>query len=370
MSTWLEINKLDVKGLIQRALYWQWKHSGALADGYSIIMPTPEDMPFLSRLTLEGLKYINTDNCGQFLIVGDGHSVDGGKLLAETVAQLHDSRIEIALFSRLDRIVIRPMPSPHWLTVIYGTNLARYAYAFLHDADAFFLDRDCIEQTFRYCIDNSVYTTGVNARWDPFFKGIGYQIPGTWQMMFSVPWLRRHKPWMVRGRKTATPHGKNTFDTLLYPQYLDYSSGKVGVMPTPPRYIHFNGTIVTYRAWKRANGRQVVDELFRLLLLSILEHILPATDGKRLLPSVDDLARGLTDSTRPIRYDTLDCARNYGEFRAQMEELCGSPIFAGERAETIPSLLIPFDAHFARIVLEMGDKMEGPVRKFRQNGLA
>ena len=93
MSTWLEINKLDVKGLIQRALYWQWKHSGALADGYSIIMPTPEDMPFLSRLTLEGLKYINTDNCGQFLIVGDGHSVDGGKLLAETVAQLHDSRI-------------------------------------------------------------------------------------------------------------------------------------------------------------------------------------------------------------------------------------------------------------------------------------
>ena len=333
-------------------------------------MPIPEDMPFLAKLALEGLQHIDTDHCGQIVIVGDGHSNDRGKCLAETVSTFHDSRIEIALFSRLDRYVIRGMPSPHWLTVIYGTNHARYSYAFLHDSDAFFLESDCIERTYNYCRNRSEFATGVCARWDNFFKDIDYQIPGTWQMMFHVPWLRRHKPWMVRGRKVATPHGMNTFDTLLYPQYLDYGSGMIGIMANPPRYVHFNGTIVTYRAWKRANGRQVVDELCRLLLLSILENILPATNGKRMMPSVDELACGLNDSTRSIRYDTLDCARNYGEFREQMEDLCGSPIFAGERAETIHSLLIPFDSHFARIALKMGDKLEGPVRKFRQNGLA
>lgn len=90
-------------------------------------MPIPEDMPFLAKLALEGLQHIDTDHCGQIVIVGDGHSNDRGKCLAETVSTFHDSRIEIALFSRLDRYVIRGMPSPHWLTVIYGTNLARYS---------------------------------------------------------------------------------------------------------------------------------------------------------------------------------------------------------------------------------------------------
>ena len=332
-------------------------------------MPMPEDMPFLLRLSLEGIKHTNTDKCGQILIVGDGFGHDRGTALKNVAEEFSDPRIEMVLFSHLDRAVVRQIGDVHWLTVIYGTNSVRYAYAFLHDADAFFLDRDCIEQTFRYCVDNGVYTTGVDARWDPFYERIGYQIPGTWQMMFSVSWLRRHKPWMVRGRILATPHGINTFDTLLYPQYLDYSSGKVGVMPNAPKYVHFSGTIATYRAWKRANGRHVVDELFRLLLLSILEHILPAADGKRLLPRMDDLALGLKDSTCPIRYDTLDCAKNYGQFRVQISELCGSSVFAGARAESINSLLLPFDSHFAKIALEMGDELQSTVRKFRINGL-
>ena len=330
----------------------------------------PEDMPFLVRLAIEGLRCIDTSNCKQFIVVGDGYGNDNCSAIKRELLRYAETSVELCELPFLHSMVARRISCPHPISVIFGASHSRCDFAFLHDADAFFLNRSCIEDTFEYCIRNEMDAVGVAARWDPFFQRLGYAIPGTWQMMFRTAWIRRHPPYRVIGRTEQTPHGMNTFDTLLYPQYLDYRSGKIGVMPNPPRYVHFNGTIVTYRAWKRANGRQVVDELFRLLLLSILEHILPATDGKRLLPSVDDLARGLTDSTRPIRYDTLDCARNYGEFRAQMEELCGSPIFAGERAETIHSLLIPFDAHFARIVLEMGDKMEGPVRKFRQNGLA
>jgi hypothetical protein len=361
---------MDIKGLMQRALFHKWKRPSRVEEGFCIIIPIPEDMPFLARLALEGLKGIETEHCGQILVVGDGKSEDMGSLLAKSVSQFHDSRIEIVLFSSFHRWLVHRVDSPHWLTVIYGTNASRYAYAFLHDADAFFLNRSCIEDTYRYCVEGSYYTTGVDARWDPFFTDIGYQIPGTWQMMFDVNWLRQHKPWMVRGRTMDTPHGTNTFDTMLYPQYLDYSSGKIGVMADPPKYVHFNGTIVTYRAWKRANGRQVVDELFRLLLLSILERVVPSDDGRRLLPSIEELAYGLTDSSRPIRYDTLDCARNYGEFRGQIKELCESPVFAGERAEKIQSLLAPFDAHFAKVRSEIGDQLSGPVKKFRRNGLA
>ncbi len=333
-------------------------------------MPMPEDMPFLMRLAIEGLKCIDTSNCQQFIVVGDGYGNDGCSEINRELQRSAELNIELCELSFLHRMVARRVSCPHPISIICGASRSRCDFAFLHDADAFFLDRSCIENTFQYSFDNDMDAVGVTARWDPFFQNLGYAIPGTWQMMFRTDWLRRHPPYRVIGRTEQTPHGKNTFDTLLYPQYLDYGSGRIGVMPDPPQYVHFNGTIVTYRAWKRAHGRQVVDELFRLLLLSILEHILPATDGKRLMPCVDDLARGLKDSTCPIRYDTLDCARNYGEFREQVTELCSSPVFAGERAETVKSLLTPFDAHFAKITSDMGDKLEGPVRMFRQNGLA
>ena len=361
---------MDLKGLLQRVLYSKWVPQRDIADGYSIIIPIPEDMPFLALLAMEGLRSINTEHCGQIIIVGDGHGTDNGKVLRETVSQFNDPRIELVLFSNLDRSVIRRMTSPHWLTIVYGTNQSRCSYAFLHDSDAFFLENDCIERTYDYCKKNRLYTTGVNARWDNFFKTIGYQIPGTWQMMFSVPWLRGHKPWMVRGRRLATPHGVNEFDTLLYPQYLDYGSGKVGVMPNPPMYSHFNGTIVTYRAWRRVMEKPVVDELFRLLLLSILERVVPSTDSKRLLPDVDVLARGLKGADCLIRYDTKNCVRNYREFRDQMSELCRSPTFAGERTAAINSMLIPFDEHFAKIGLEIDDMQGESKRKLRRNGLA
>lgn len=361
---------MDWKGLVQRTLYSRWKPAGLPSDGYSIIMPMPEDMPFLLRLALEGLRHVGTDHCGQVIVVGDGWGSDRGEALRKVAGEFSDSRIEMAFFSRLDRAVVRRMPSPHWLTVIYGINRARHDYAFLHDSDAFFLERDCMERTYAYCRERSMYAIGVTARWDPFFEQIGYQIPGTWQMIFSALWLRTHKPWKVHGRQVATPHGPNIFDTLLYPQYLDYGTGRIGVMPDPPKYVHFNGTIVTYRTWRRAGGKPVVDELFRLLLLSLLEHVIPPADGKRLLPPVDELSHGLTDATCPIRYDTLDCARNYGEFRDQVKELCGSPIFAGERAHVIESLLRPFDEHFAKVTHELGDQLGGPVRKFRRSGLA
>ena len=41
---------------------------------------------------------------------------------------------------------------------------------------------------------------------------------------------------------------------------MDYPTGKVGVMDPPPRFVHFNGTIVAYRLFRDAGGKQVIDE--------------------------------------------------------------------------------------------------------------
>lgn len=365
-----EVVEMDWKGFVQRSLYGRWKPSLSLADGYCVLMPMPMDMPFLLRLALEGMKTVDTTNCRQIVVIGDGWADDGGAALREVVSESTDKRVELTIFSRLNTAVARRISCPHPLTVIQGVNVARCRHAFLHDADAFFIQPDCIERIYEYSRRNDVNAVGVTARWDPFFHDIGYTIPGTWQMMFSVPWLRTHPPYRIIGRAEQTPHGPNVFDTLLYPEYLDYGTGKVGVMPDPATYAHFNGTIVTYRAWRRARGTLVVDELFRLLLLGVLESVVPSHRGCRLLPTPEALAKGLTDAAQPVRYDTLDSARNYPEFRGQVREMCLSPLFAGDRSRLVDKLLAPFDEHFDRTAREMGDKLGGPTRKFRRHGLA
>jgi hypothetical protein len=141
-------------------------------------------------------------------------------------------------------------------------------------------------------------------------------------------------------------------------------------MAKPPRVVHFHGTIMTYRALKDYAGRSLVDMLFRLLLLSILEDLLPAPDGRRILPAPGELARGLTDFSAPITYNSETATREYPIFRKQIDELCESPTFVGSRADRIRELIQPFDEHHARHGVEVpAPARVGPGVALRRHGL-
>jgi hypothetical protein len=134
---------------------------------------------------------------------------------------------------------------------------------------------------------------------------------------------------------------------MHYPMYRDAPSGTIGVMETPPRLVHFNGTIGSYRYFRMGRGK--VDELFRLLLLAILEDLIPSPHG-RVVPTVDELVRALTDPDQPVSYNSTVAIEQYPIFRRLLDELCTAPIFAGPRAERIRRMIRPFDAHFEPLV--------------------
>ena len=96
---------------------------------------------------------------------------------------------------------------------------------------------------------------------------------------------------------------------MLHAQFLDYPSGRVGVMASPPRFVHFNGTIVTYRDFRNRAGRTVSDELFRVLLLAVLEDLIPDRDGGSVVPPVEELSQGLADPRAPVTYLSESAAR-------------------------------------------------------------
>ena len=235
-----------IKELLISSQLPDWRNVGSLDDGYTIILPSPMDMPFLLRLGLEGLRNIATDNCRQILIVPDGWGDDGGAALKAVANEFDDARIQYVELRQRDYWLIRAMRPPgcaatHWMQVVNGTKHTRCKYAFLHDADAFFVDEDGLERQYDEACDRGMHTLGVTPRWDPFFTQLDYTIPGTWELMYSVRWARRRRPYELKGRRIRTPHGPHIFDSMLYPQYLDYESGKVGVSE---RRIRIRGTKV------------------------------------------------------------------------------------------------------------------------------
>jgi hypothetical protein len=365
--------RLDLKGKVLAALFAHWPSASGARDGYTILLPSPMDMPFLLQYALEGLRHMDTTHCNQILVVPDGWSRDGGAALRHVLESADDPRLDMVDLRAWGTFMIRQLASStHWMQVIKGIGRSASRYTFLHDADAFHLETNGIERQYSECRDRGLFTLGVTARWDPFFAEISYRIPGTWELMFSTQWARSRPPHMLKGRLVKTHHGPNVFDTMLYPQYLDYSTGKIAVMAQPPRFVHFSNTIESYRQYNGQRGQRrqsVLDECFRLLLLAVLETLIPPAGGSRNTPTVDDLARGLKDSSAPVRYDSEVAVRGYGEFRGMLNELCESPVFQGPRAEHLRELVAPFDRHFAEIAAARGGSLGDPIRKFRSTAL-
>ena len=253
-------------------MFGRWRKPSRFETGYTILLPSPMDMPFMLRLGLEGLKRINTTHCREILIIPDGLGNDNGRGLREVAAEFHDPRIRLLQPDWRYRLATRGFgptrfAAIHWLMVVAGTEAAQCEYAFLHDADAFFIEPDGLERQYLEAKTRSMLTYGVTARWDPFFVQHGYVIPGTWELMYSTAWARSRSPMALRPGCLPTQYGEFDFDSMLYAQFLDHEPGKVGVMPKPPEFVHFNGTICAYRLFRDAHGKPVTDELFRVLLL-------------------------------------------------------------------------------------------------------
>jgi len=341
---------IDFKGLVLKGLYGRWRGAAPTEAGYSILLPFPEDMPFLLQYALEGLKHLDLANCRQILVVGDGVGGDPPAFRA-LIRAADDPRIELVEPAAIDRMVVPKLrnvgSSLHWLAIVRGTAAARAESIFLHDSDSFFLEAEGLERQYREFAERGMLTLGVTARWDPIFRQAGFEMPGTWEMMYSTRWARSHSPMLHKGRLMPTRFGPHVFDTMLYPQFLDSGTGKVGVMANPPRFVHFNGTIVTYRVFREGRAGGVVDELFRLLLLAILADLIPSGDGARVVPTVAELARGLDDPSAPVTYGSQVATQEFPIFRRMIGELCEAPIMRGDRARRIEGLMRPFDDHFA-----------------------
>ena len=229
-----------------------------------------------------------------------------------------------------------------------GHDDARSEHAFLHDADAFFLEADGLERQYRECRDRGMYTLGVTARWDPFFEQVGYTIPGTWEMMYSTRWARVGGPADLEGAWRPTPHGPRVRHHAL-PPVSGLSVGDDRYHDPSPRLVHFprnDHHLSILRIGRAVGGRRAVSSA-------------PpgAPGGSYSLARRGGSCRrstswseAWTDPISRSRTILREATREYPELPWTNRRALHRTDLRGLGAERIRELIRPFDKHFERSV--------------------
>src|SRR5947209_19224982 len=133
------------KWLVLAPFFGRWRRPCPSVDGYTILLPSPMDMPFLLRFALEGLRHLDTSHCRQIIVIPDGCGADRAAALRQVVDSCGDPRVELARLRAAAHFLVHGMRRSggeianwtHWAMIIEGINRAKCEYIFLHDADAF-----------------------------------------------------------------------------------------------------------------------------------------------------------------------------------------------------------------------------------------
>ncbi len=224
-------------------------------EGYTILLPSPMDMPFLLRFALEGLDRIDTTNCARFSSFPTvGATTEGRRWHGwSPSATIHVSKWSIyartTTFSSVRR-ARRGVPTrigSRWST----EPRSRAAGTRSCTTRMRFFSKPTGSNGSTASVARGEWTRSASMPVGPVFHERGIHHPGNVGTDVFDPLGAEPPTGRAQGGMRPTPDGLREFDSMLHAQYLDCPSGRVGVMALPPRLVHFSGTIFTYRAFSR-----------------------------------------------------------------------------------------------------------------------
>ncbi|MBX7105267.1 MAG: hypothetical protein K1X57_14385 [Gemmataceae bacterium] len=335
---------MSLKSAVWRWAYKSWG-SCAPADqpGYSLLVPVPGDLPVFLELALAVLRRQDATHRVETLVIPDVCS-PRMRAIVERESAGWPGPLRLVELPLPDRLIPQWMNRPHhnhWLQLINGARRASARHALLHDADLFLDDSTLLRRQYEACVAGDYSCFGVNRVWDDWFAQRGLNLAATWELFFSVPWLRSFPPHMHLGHDDVWNGEPHTFDTTLFPQ-CQTPAGKIAWNTPPGGMVHFNYVICSYRYFRDARG-PYADDNFRILLIRILIDLFDPGPDEYGLPGVDELALGITDPTARVHYTTPAAGANYPEFRVKFAELLATKLLNATQRDRALAILAPFD---------------------------
>ena len=340
--------------MVKRAQIWKWLYgqwSKPVVEpipGYTLLMPVPGDLPVFIKIALDVCATQDPEHLVETLVLPD-KLIKGFPELLETWAKNYSiSPIRLVNLQPLEQLLTRYQNNPgtnHWLQLVRGVEVVRTTHALLHDADLFMTERGFMKTHYETCAEAHLACLGVSPVWDAWYQEQGLNhLTATWEMIFNVAWLRSFQPWQHRGHDDTLDGKQHTFDTTLWPQ-CKTPPEQVGRHQREWGFIHFNYVVSTYRWFQQSKG-SYEDNHFRLLLVRLLIDAYDRSGWFYEVPSLDDLAKGITDKSLRVTYLQEKTRQHYPEFRSKLQQLIESGLLDDEKASILHDGVRPFDRAF------------------------
>lgn len=329
--------------------FYKWDELlGDPIPGYTLLLPVPGDLPVFLKIALEVCSLQASDHLVETLAIPD-HLTSGLPDLFKAWAEnYHVSPVRLVNLKPLDQLLAQKLNHPHmnyWFQLIRGGMATRTTHALMHDADLFITDPAFLKTHYETCVGRHLACLGVSPIWDSWYQEQGVDhVVATREMIFEAIWLRSFQPWQHQAHENVLDGKRYMFDTTLWPQ-CKTPPERVGLHPQERGFIHFNYVIGTYRWFQQSQG-PYEDKRFRLLLIRLLIDAYDPYGWPYEVPPLNDLIKGLADSSNRVTYLQESTRQHYPVFRSKLQQLIDSGLLSKEKTSILQDGIGPFDQAF------------------------
>jgi len=329
----------DLRQKLIEYAYSRWSNSDReLSDGYTIILPTPSDLPVFFSLAFEIIKKQDLTDLKEVLIIPDWPSPHFEKLCTDIARNSSNLPIRFAHLRLKDRLawaLSKGITTRHFTQLVRGIDETRTDYAIIHDSDLFLPPGDFLRTQYEACRDRGLAVFGVQPR-RSMAREDRDTFVATWEMTLSVRWAKSFRPFMHKGQSSVINGRRQEFDTTLLPQYLT-DAKLIDWTPRHGDFFHFTFVIAAYRCF--LNGQPLPrDYGLKLFLIRTLIDVFDRSGWRysHVPPHSEFLEGkfGLSDlQSHP------DGSRLIGQFKETLRGIIHGKIFSQHQSEVLESRL-------------------------------
>ena len=326
---------------------WHFK-SPDRGAGYAALVPVPADLPVFTQIALHNIFSQNPRHMTEVLVIPDQPSAEYRRVFQDIMSKLPKPPIDVRLveMGALDRWIGKASAGGntyHFLQLINGIEHSSGAHVLFHDSDLFLPPGDILCKRFEEFRSRGISVFAVNPRQATYNDDCKHFV-ATWEMLASKDWLRRFKPYQMRGQR-ATVSGKTYgFDTTHLPQFLSDPS-EIQHSVLNQTVVHFNYIITTYRTFNKS-PKPFKDNGFKLFFIRLLVDVLDEPGRQYALPSMANFVAGLSGADESVTYTDPEARGKFPEFRQKLQDLMELELFDPGVVSKIAECIAPFDDKF------------------------
>jgi hypothetical protein len=247
----METMKSNIRRSLIKFFYAYWHNKDRiLEDGYTLLVPTPSDLPVFIEITIDVISKQNQSWLKEIIVVPDWPSKKFEAYFEGRKDHIHSVPMRLVNIDLKDKLawkLTKSVNTRHFTQLIKAVDSLKTKHAIIHDADLFLIPGNFLLEQYLHCRDNNLNVYGLDIR-KSFARDDRKEFVATWEMTFSTKWFLSFRPSKHKGQLTKVNGIYQEYDTTLLPQYLTDVS-KISWRNRENEYFHFNYTICGYRCF-------------------------------------------------------------------------------------------------------------------------